>query len=74
MNRPLLLIRRTLLPDTQASSDTYAYASIVPGNRVLSSGLRESYFAVFGETYRPETFAVHCDPAVAASLNDRLTK
>jgi len=74
MNRPLLLIRRTLLPDTQASSDTYAYASIVPGNRVLSSGLRESYFAVFGETYRPETFAVHSDPAVAASLNDRLTK
>ena len=38
MNRPLLLICGTLLPDTQASSDTYAYAGIVPGDRVLSSG------------------------------------
>jgi hypothetical protein len=54
--------------------DMMSAVSIVPGNRVLSSGLKESYLAVFGEEYRPDAFKLHFDEGIAKFLNTRIEK
>ena len=54
--------------------DMMSAVSVVPGNRVLSDDLKDSYLSVFGKEYRPDTFVMHEEEDVEKFFNARLQK